>query len=151
MADVLSEKLDVRESLDKARLVTKRLVELIGLVQDGDSTSDKRALREDAHTFLKVSLEQRTSWVPLAYIIRTDGRPTVQHDQDVRRPARAVWHAACQDGPAHERDDRVRDPPARLLPPHALEQWQYLADTESDSPLLPHGHARIHLRVRRPD
>ena len=55
LADVLSEKLDVRESLDKARLVTKRLVELIGLVRDSDSTSDKRALREDAHTFLKVS------------------------------------------------------------------------------------------------
>ncbi|KAL1661704.1 RAM signaling pathway protein-domain-containing protein [Schizophyllum commune] len=57
LADVLSEKLDVRESLDKARLVTKRLVELIGLVQDGDSTSDKRALREDAHTFLKTVVQ----------------------------------------------------------------------------------------------
>ncbi|KAL1747512.1 RAM signaling pathway protein-domain-containing protein [Schizophyllum fasciatum] len=57
LADVLREKGDVRESLDRARAVTKRLVELINLVQEGDSTSDKRALREDAHVFLKTVVQ----------------------------------------------------------------------------------------------
>ncbi|TRM62767.1 RAM signaling pathway protein-domain-containing protein [Schizophyllum amplum] len=51
LADVLKEKADVRESLDRARGVTKRLVELIVMVQDGDSTPDKKALRDDAHVF----------------------------------------------------------------------------------------------------
>lgn len=55
LADVLDTKPDVRETLERARTVTKRLSEMTRAMQEGDFVFDKKALREDAHTFLKVN------------------------------------------------------------------------------------------------
>lgn len=56
LSDILAAKADVRESLDRACAVTRRLSEVIHAMQEGDSTADKKAaLREDAHVFLKVT------------------------------------------------------------------------------------------------
>lgn len=54
LGDVLDSKVDVRESLERARTVTKRLSELIRAMQEGDPSADRTILREDAHVFLKV-------------------------------------------------------------------------------------------------
>jgi hypothetical protein len=46
---------DVRESLDKARAVTRRLADMTRSMQEGgDGTLDRRVLREDSNLFLKV-------------------------------------------------------------------------------------------------
>lgn len=56
MDEILGEdaNLHVRESLERAKSVTKRLSELIRAMQEGDPTADRKILREDAHVFLKV-------------------------------------------------------------------------------------------------
>jgi hypothetical protein len=45
---------DVRESLDKARAVTRRLADMTRSMQEGGDTLDRRVLREDSNLFLKV-------------------------------------------------------------------------------------------------
>ncbi|KAK0434927.1 RAM signaling pathway protein-domain-containing protein [Armillaria borealis] len=57
LGDVLEAQVDVRESLDRARAVTKRLSDLIRALKEGDSTRDKGSLREDAHIFLKTVVQ----------------------------------------------------------------------------------------------
>ncbi|KAG7452790.1 uncharacterized protein BT62DRAFT_878865 [Guyanagaster necrorhizus] len=57
LVDVLEAQVDVRESLDRARSVTKRLSDLIRALKEGDSTRDKGSLREDAHIFLKTVVQ----------------------------------------------------------------------------------------------
>ena len=57
LEDVLEAQRDMRECLDRARVVTRRLAELTRGMKDGDSTvADRGTLREDAHSFLKVKL-----------------------------------------------------------------------------------------------
>ena len=55
LADVLQTNVEVRESLELARVLTKRLGETILAVQQGDNTADRKSLRDDAHVFVKVS------------------------------------------------------------------------------------------------
>lgn len=45
---------DLRDSLAKAKAVTQRLGENIKAIQDGLPNADRKALREDAHVFVKV-------------------------------------------------------------------------------------------------
>ena len=56
LADVMETNLEIRESLALAKIVTKRLREDIIAVQRGDSIVEKKALREDAHLFVKVCI-----------------------------------------------------------------------------------------------
>ena len=56
LEDVLSAKADFREGLNKARAVTKRLADMVVSMQEGDSPSDRKLLREDARLFLKVDM-----------------------------------------------------------------------------------------------
>ncbi|TFK42699.1 RAM signaling pathway protein-domain-containing protein [Crucibulum laeve] len=44
---------DIREGLEKAKTVTKRIAEAIWSMHDGNGTVDRKGLREDAHSFLK--------------------------------------------------------------------------------------------------
>ena len=46
---------DFRDSIDKAKIVTERLRVNIVTVRAGDPTADRRALRDNAHLFVKVS------------------------------------------------------------------------------------------------
>ena len=46
---------DFRDSIDKAKIVTERLRVNIVAVRTGDPTADRRALRDNAHLFVKVS------------------------------------------------------------------------------------------------
>ncbi|KAJ7221758.1 RAM signaling pathway protein-domain-containing protein [Mycena pura] len=49
---------DVRESLDRARAVTRRLADMTRVMQDGgDVAVDKKALREDSNLFLKTVVQ----------------------------------------------------------------------------------------------
>ncbi|KAK0458449.1 RAM signaling pathway protein-domain-containing protein [Desarmillaria tabescens] len=57
LGDVLEAQADVRESLDRARSVTRRLSDLIRALKEGDSTRDRGSLREDAHIFLKTVVQ----------------------------------------------------------------------------------------------
>lgn len=52
--------LDLRDSLSKAQDVTNRLGENIRSIQEGLPSADRKALREDAHVFVKVSRQ----WAP---------------------------------------------------------------------------------------
>jgi hypothetical protein len=54
LGDVLESNIDIRSSLDRAKVVTARLVENIRAVQRGDPTADRKSLRDDAHVFVKV-------------------------------------------------------------------------------------------------
>ncbi|KAK7049356.1 RAM signaling network component [Paramarasmius palmivorus] len=66
LSDVLDTKVEVRDSLERARAVTKNLSDMIRAIRDGQTTGDKRALREEAHMFLKACLfALRTSMVKL--------------------------------------------------------------------------------------
>jgi len=56
LEDILSAKADFREGLNKARAVTKRLADMVVSMQEGDSPSDGKLLREDARLFLKVNM-----------------------------------------------------------------------------------------------
>ncbi|KIY65385.1 hypothetical protein CYLTODRAFT_492360 [Cylindrobasidium torrendii FP15055 ss-10] len=55
LGDVLDARGEMRECLSRARVVTRRLGELVRAMKDthGDSATDKGMLREDAHSFLK--------------------------------------------------------------------------------------------------
>ncbi|KAJ7837040.1 RAM signaling pathway protein-domain-containing protein [Mycena olivaceomarginata] len=58
---------DVRESLDKARAVTRRLADMTRSMQEGgDGTLDRRMLREDSNLFLKTVVQ-------LSNVIKTYG------------------------------------------------------------------------------
>ena len=54
LEDILSSKADFREGLNKARAVTKRLADMVVTMQENDSPIDRKSLREDARSFLKV-------------------------------------------------------------------------------------------------
>ena len=61
---------DLRESLVKAKTVTQRLGENIKAIQDGVPNADRKALREDAHVFVKVRLTYIASLpLPAFYLI----------------------------------------------------------------------------------
>lgn len=61
---------DLRESLVKAKTVTQRLGENIKAIQDGVPNADRKALREDAHVFVKVRLSYIASLpLPAFYLI----------------------------------------------------------------------------------
>ncbi|KAF9049232.1 hypothetical protein BDZ89DRAFT_1126642 [Hymenopellis radicata] len=57
LGDALEAQKDTRECLDRARSVTTRLTDLVRAMKDGDMTSDKGALRDDAHLFLKTVVQ----------------------------------------------------------------------------------------------
>ncbi|KAJ7043150.1 RAM signaling pathway protein-domain-containing protein [Mycena alexandri] len=59
MEQTLGEALDadVRESLERARAVTRRLAELMRAMQEGDASLDRRVLREDSNLFLKTVVQ----------------------------------------------------------------------------------------------
>ena len=82
LEDILSSKADFREGLNKARVVTKRLADMVVTMQESDSPTDRKSLREDARSFLKVNkiiLYCR----PLGLTIFKGGCPTFQCGQDV--------------------------------------------------------------------
>ncbi|KAJ7491287.1 RAM signaling pathway protein-domain-containing protein [Mycena latifolia] len=69
MEQTLGEALDadVRESLDRARAVTRRLTEITRTMQEaGDLTVDRKSLREDSNLFLKTVVQ-------LSNVIKTYG------------------------------------------------------------------------------
>ncbi|EEB88184.1 hypothetical protein MPER_14118, partial [Moniliophthora perniciosa FA553] len=53
LSGVLDTKPDVRDSLDRARSVTKSLSDMMRAIKDGQVAADKKVLREEAHMFLK--------------------------------------------------------------------------------------------------
>lgn len=122
MDEILSENdnqdamLDARDNLMRAKIVTERLRENIGAVQQGHPAADKKTLREDAHVFVKVTEQPlcpqsgANIFIPLS-----DCRPTVQHHQDLRRRPCRIPRPAQQDGETHKFYRRVRYPPARIF------------------------------------
>ncbi|KAJ6608619.1 RAM signaling pathway protein-domain-containing protein [Mycena sp. CBHHK59/15] len=67
LGDVLESKPDVRESLDRARTVTRRLADITRTMQEGgELAADRKVLREDAHVFLKTVVQ-------LSNVIKTYG------------------------------------------------------------------------------
>ncbi|KAF8742721.1 hypothetical protein AX14_002529 [Amanita brunnescens Koide BX004] len=57
LEDILSSKADFREGLNKARAVTKRLANVVVTMQESDSPTDRKLLREDARSFLKAVVQ----------------------------------------------------------------------------------------------
>jgi len=57
LVGAIENNIEVRESLERARSVTKRLSDMIRAMKESDSTTDKRSLREDANIFLKVRIQ----------------------------------------------------------------------------------------------
>ncbi|PFH50686.1 hypothetical protein AMATHDRAFT_60674, partial [Amanita thiersii Skay4041] len=57
LEDVLLMRRDIRAGLDRARVVTKRLTDLVNLLQEHDNVNDRRLLREDARLFLKAVVQ----------------------------------------------------------------------------------------------
>lgn len=122
MDEILSENdnqdamLDARDNLMRAKIVTERLRENIGAVQQGHPAADKKTLREDAHVFVKVTEQPlcpqsgANIFIPLS-----DCRPTVQHHQDLRRRPCRIPRPAQQDGETHKFYRRVRYPPACIF------------------------------------
>ncbi|KAF8120935.1 RAM signaling pathway protein-domain-containing protein [Boletus edulis] len=55
MSDTAGSNGDFRDSIDKAKVVTERLRANIATVRTGDPAADRRALRDNAHLFVKVS------------------------------------------------------------------------------------------------
>uniref|UniRef100_A0A0W0F3S4 Leucine-rich repeat-containing protein sog2 n=2 Tax=Moniliophthora roreri TaxID=221103 RepID=A0A0W0F3S4_MONRR len=53
LSGVLDTKPEVRDSLDRARSVTKSLSDMMRAIKEGQVTADKKVLREEAHMFLK--------------------------------------------------------------------------------------------------
>lgn len=94
MDEILSEvnetqsaKHDVRDSLARAKVVTDRLRENIRAVQQGHPTADRKALREDAHVFVKVTLY--VFLYPFHALSSTlDRCSTIERDQN-------VWWRPC--------------------------------------------------------
>ncbi|KAJ7273148.1 RAM signaling pathway protein-domain-containing protein [Mycena rebaudengoi] len=67
LGEVLESKADVRESLERARAVTRRLADIIRTMQEGGELAvDRKVLREDAHLFLKTVVQ-------LSNVIKTYG------------------------------------------------------------------------------
>ncbi|KAJ7581381.1 RAM signaling pathway protein-domain-containing protein [Mycena floridula] len=64
--DVLERKPDIRDGLDRAKAVTRRLAEMIRGMQEGEVVGDRKSLREDAHVFVKTV-------VYLSNVIKTYG------------------------------------------------------------------------------
>ncbi|THV07960.1 hypothetical protein K435DRAFT_642682 [Dendrothele bispora CBS 962.96] len=60
LASALEHNSEVRESLERARSVTKRLSDMIRAMKESDSSADKRSLREDANVFLKTVVQLST-------------------------------------------------------------------------------------------
>lgn len=58
LGDVLVSNADIRQSLERARDVTTRLSHLARAASSWDRAADKTILREDAHLFLKVRLQE---------------------------------------------------------------------------------------------
>lgn len=54
LGDVHEAQVEVRESLERARIITKKLSEVIRAMREAGPAADRRVLREDAHMFLKV-------------------------------------------------------------------------------------------------
>lgn len=92
-SDVPETNIDVRESLERAKLVTKRLTDNIRAVQQGDSSADRKTLREDAHVFLKVMLLLRAlsflGFLVLTGLILLDRGPVIEHHQEL------WWRSRC--------------------------------------------------------
>ncbi|KAF8628409.1 hypothetical protein AX15_003931 [Amanita polypyramis BW_CC] len=57
LEDVLPVRVDIRDGLNRARAVTKRLADMVVTIQDNDSLSDRKLLREDARLFLKAVVQ----------------------------------------------------------------------------------------------
>lgn len=75
MDEILSEvhenedaKIDVQDSLARAKIVTERLKENIRAVQRGHPAADRKTLREDAHVFVKVSAAKRSNFLGICLI-----------------------------------------------------------------------------------
>ncbi|KDQ60678.1 hypothetical protein JAAARDRAFT_31655 [Jaapia argillacea MUCL 33604] len=66
LADVQEDKPDLREMLARAKLLTERLGATIRRLEEGDSALDRRALRDDAHIFVKIVVQ-------LSNVIKTYG------------------------------------------------------------------------------
>lgn len=52
---------DLQENIDQARSLTKRLSDDIAIMSEGHSDADERLLRENAHLFIKVNVDQSRS------------------------------------------------------------------------------------------
>ncbi|KAF8636525.1 hypothetical protein AX17_003338 [Amanita inopinata Kibby_2008] len=57
LKQVLSTNVDIRNSLNRARLITKRLTDMIRTLHENDNFNDRRLLREDARLFLKAVVQ----------------------------------------------------------------------------------------------
>ncbi|KAF8123723.1 RAM signaling pathway protein-domain-containing protein [Boletus edulis] len=66
MSDTAGSNGDFRDSIDKAKVVTERLRANIATVRTGDPAADRRALRDNAHLFVKIV-------VKLSNFIKTHG------------------------------------------------------------------------------
>jgi len=107
---------DFRDSIDRAKTITERLRANIIAVRGGDPAADRRALRDNAHLFVKVSRHSSNTWLvyisdwlfpyvvllkPLSPFFAVDCRKTIKLHQD-------LWFLACslsgspfQDGSSH--------------------------------------------------
>ena len=62
MPETPGSSVDFHDSVDKAKIVTERLRVNIITVRAGDPAADRRALRDNAHLFVKVSQPCSSTW-----------------------------------------------------------------------------------------
>jgi len=104
---------DIDESLAQAKVVTERLRTNLHATRCGDPTSDRKALREDAHVFVKVIAPMSLSC--LLTILMLDCRQIVWRHQSPWQYTRPVPGSPGEDGLVDEFHARVRHALARLV------------------------------------
>lgn len=120
---------DLRDSLAKAKAVTQRLGENIKAIQDCLPNADRKALREDAHVFVKVCGIDLTYCVTFQSLwFLTNHLPLFLNYQTVIALSKVVKNY----GAAHQLSSQLRSDIAKLT--NATQEFVMLLHVSSFSP-----------------
>lgn len=114
-SDLIGTPHDLTLSLAKAQTITRRLSDNIRAVQEGVSNADKRALREDAHAFIKVLKQMITTDLQTMTDLLIDRRFAFENRKRVWPRSATVTPAPQRHRQAHKCNPRVCDASTRLL------------------------------------
>lgn len=118
VGDVVSVKFNLPDALMNAKVLTKRLSDNIRAMQESDPAADRKALRDDATVFAKVSFN-RDLWLSLIWLAFTfhlsDGNFIVQRVQESWSRETVTARPASEHDTPYERDRGERDVTPRLV------------------------------------
>ena len=115
---------DFRDSIDRAKVITEHLRANIVTVRARDPSADRRALRDNAHLFVKVSQHYSclysgstfSPWLTLfSPFFAADCRKIVELYQDIWFLARSLPRSAFQDGSSHQFNTGICHASTRII------------------------------------